>query len=204
MKFEDFKDYIKETKYPTIVETIEAMCDEMAEDELYDHMEQVAEVAVMLSEHYNLNTDDAYLTGFLHDVGRLIDPDEYLDILKQYDVTISDEEMQVQDVLHGKIANIIVKEVFNIQSPDISNGILYHTTLRKDATDFEKVIFLADKMTWSYDDLVYDIEETVFQNLNVACYHALNWIIDHLKKKNGLILDRTEKAHHHFKNKMIL
>jgi len=203
MKFEAFKTYVKDTKYPTIVETIEALCDQISEDELYDHMEQVAELAVMLSEHYNLNTDDAYLTGFLHDVGRLIDPDEYLDILKEHHVKVSKEEMQVQDVLHGKVANIIAKEVFKINSPDISNGILYHITLRQEASDFEKVIFLADKMTWTYDDLIYDIEETVFQSLNVACYHALDWIIGHLREKNGLILETTESAYNHLKKKML-
>lgn len=203
MKFDLFKKFVEETKYPTIVETIEALCDELSEDELYDHMEHVAELAVMLSEHYKLNTDDAYLTGILHDVGRLIDPDEYLGILKQYNISVTDEEIKVQDVLHGKVANVIVKEIFKITSDDISNGILYHTTLRKDASDFEKVIFLADKMTWTYEDLIYSIEETVFQNLNVACYQALDWIIEHLKGKNGLILETTELAYVHFKSKIL-
>lgn len=204
MKFNAFKTYVQETKYPTIVETIEALCDQISEDELYDHMEQVAELAVMLSDHYHLNTDDAYLTGFLHDVGRLIDPEEYLEILNHHGIEVTKEEMQVQDVLHGKVANIIAKEVFKIDSKDISDGILYHTTLRREASDFEKVIFLADKMTWTYDDLIYSIEETVFQSLNVACYNALDWIIGHLRQKNGLILETTESAYNHLKNKMLL
>lgn len=204
MKFEAFKKYVENTACSTIVETIEKLCDELSEEELYDHMEHVAEVAAMLADHYHLNKDDAYLTGFLHDIGKLIDTDEYIELLEKYKVDITESEKQVQDVLHGKIANIIIKEVFQIQSENISKGVLYHTTLRKNASDFEKIIFLADKMTWIYDDLVYSIEETVFQNLNVACYQALEWIIQHLQKKKGLILDTTVQAYEDLKNKMIL
>jgi HD superfamily phosphohydrolase YqeK len=59
-------------------------------------------------------------------------------------------------------------------------------------------------MTWSYDDMVFDIEETVFQSLNVACYNALSWIIDHVEKKNGLILQDTLEAYLYFKGTVLL
>lgn len=199
MKFNTFKSYVQKSEYSSVVEIIEALCHETSEEELYDHMEHVAELAVLFSKHYNLDQDAAYLTGFLHDVGRLIDSDEYLEILEKYNVSVTEYEKKVLDVLHGKVATIISKEIFKINSEDIINGILYHTTLREKPSDFEKIIFLADKMTWSYDDLIYDIEETVFQSLNLACYKGLHWIINHLKKKNGLILEETQAAYDYFK-----
>lgn len=204
MKLEEFKRRVLALEDHSVTEIIEHICDDLDEHELYDHMEHVANLASELSTHYNLNEEHAYLTGFLHDVARLIDTEEHLDILNERNIHVTDQEKQVVDVLHCKVANVIAKEVFNIHSEDVSLGILYHTTLRKQPSDFEKIIFLADKMTWTYDDLIYKIEETVFQSLNVACYNALSWLIEHLKEKDGLVLDTTLEAYLYFKGNMIL
>lgn len=204
MKFQEFKEMVSKIGSDSIIEVIEEICEDVGEIELYDHMELVANLATEISAHYRLNEEEAYLTGFLHDVGRLIDPEEYLDILRFYDVPVTEEEAQVIDVLHGKVSDVISKEVFQVTSSDVSNGILYHTTLRRKATDFEKVMFIADKMTWTYDDLTYSIEETVMQNLNVACYNALKWLIEHIKEKDGLVLDDTKEAYLYFKGSVLL
>jgi predicted HD superfamily hydrolase involved in NAD metabolism len=203
MKFADFKHKVETLTDHSVVEVIEHICDELDEHELYDHMEHVANLASELALHYKLDEDEAYLTGFLHDVGRLIDSNEYLEILERYEIPITDQEKQVTDVLHGKVANLIAKDIFNVESEDISRGILYHTTLRKHPSEFEKIIFLADKMTWTYDDLIYRIEETVFQSLNVACFNALTWLMEHIEKKNGLVLDTTLEAYLYFKGSML-
>lgn len=204
MKFEVLRQKVDAMPLDSIVEIIEEICEEQEEYELYHHMEYVAGVAAEISEHYHMDKDEAYLTGFLHDVGRLVDTEEYLDILNTYDIPYSSEETQVLDVLHGKVAHVIAKEIFKIESDNVCNGILYHTTLRKKPTDFEKIIFIADKMTWTYDDLIYRIEETVLQSLNVACYNALTWLIEHIEEKNGLVLDTTRDAYMYFKGTMLL
>jgi len=203
MNYKEFKAYFSERKNLPIIESIECLCDETDNIELFEHMEHVATLAEELAKHYNLNEDEAYLTGFLHDVARLIDPEEYIQILENHDVYVTDDEMKVIDVLHGKVAKVLCENVLDVQSADIHSGILYHTTLRKKATDFEKVIFLADKMTWTYDDMVFNIEETVFQSLNVACYNALSWIIKHLENKNGLILPDTLEAYLFYKSSVL-
>lgn len=204
MKFQMFKDKITNLGEMTIEEKIEVLCEETDNLELYDHMEHVATLAAELAEQYKLDKHQAHITGFLHDVGRLIDPDEYLDILKQYEVTVDEDEKQILDVLHGKVATLISEQVFEIGSDDVKNGILYHTTLRKHPSDFEKIIFLADKMTWTYDDLVYNIEETVTQSLNVACFNALKWLIEHIEAKDGLVLKNTLDAYLYFKGTVLL
>ncbi len=204
MKYNDFLSSVKAKEEVSIIDIIEEICDETDNLELFEHMEYVATLAGEIAKHYGLNEEHAYLTGFLHDVGRLIDSDEYLEILKHKNIKVTEDEVKVVDVLHGKVSTLICDEVFDINESDIHSGILYHTTLRKKPSDFEKVIFLADKMTWSYDDMVFNIEETVFQSLNVACYNALSWIIDHVEKKNGLILQDTLEAYLYFKGTVLL
>lgn len=206
MKYNKLKERVKVlwTDDHSVVDVIEILCDETENQELFDHMEHVATLASDIATHHGLDEEEAYLTGILHDVGRLVDSDEYLHILKENNIAVTEQEKKVVDVLHCKVATLICDEVFKIDTSDIHLGVLYHTTLRREPTDFEKVIFLADKMTWEYDELVFDIEETVFQSLNVACYKALNWLLDHIKHKNGLLLEDTTSAYEFFKSKMLL
>jgi len=204
MKYNEFKDRILELGDLDIEEKIEILCEETDDMELYDHMELVATLAAELAGQYNLDIEDAHLTGFLHDVGRLIDPEEYLEILEKHNISVDEDEKQVLDVLHGKVATLITEDVFDISNPMIKGGILYHTTLRKKPTDFEKVIFLADKLTWTYDELVFTIEETVTQSLNVACFNALTWLMAHIEGKKGLVLNNTLEAYLFFKGTVLL
>lgn len=204
MKYKVFKQRIIELGDLTIEEKIETLCEETDDLELYDHMEHVATLAAELAEQYKLNKEHVYITGFLHDVGRLIDTEEYLDILNKHGIPVDEDEKQILDVLHGKVATLITEDVFGISDDLIKGGILYHTTLRKKPTDFEKVIFLADKMTWAYDELVYTIEETVTQSLNVACFNALKWLIKHIEAKDGLVLKNTLDAYLFFKGTVLL
>lgn len=202
MKFNEFKEKADQLE-GGIIEIIEAICDAEDEHEIYDHMEHVASLARELAEHYKLDAEDAYLAGFLHDIGRLLETDEYVSILERYHINVDEDDIIVPDVLHGKVAAVITKEIFNIHNEAIEKGILYHTTLRKNPSDFEKVIFLADKLTWTYDELIYSIEETVTQSLNVACYNALSWMINHIKSENGTVLDITQEAYLYFKGSML-
>lgn len=204
MKYKEFQERVASYTDVEIVDVIEAICEETDNQELFDHMQHVASLAVELAEHYKLNKNHAFLTGYLHDLGRLIDPDEYEDILKYSNIKVSDKEKSVYDVMHGKVATVISDEVFNIQEEAIHQAILYHTTLRKKPSDFEKIIFLADKMTWTFDDLVFNIEETVFQSLNIACYNALKWLVEHIEHKHSVLLDETLEAYLYFKGMMLL
>lgn len=203
MKYKDLMESVN-TLEGSITEKIEQLCEMNDEHEIYDHMEHVAYLAKELADHYHLNQEEAYLAGFMHDIGRIVDKSDYHNILESYQIEVTEDDLKVPDVLHGKISSLIVKEVFNVTSEDIHNGILYHTTLRKNPSDFEKVIFLADKLTWTYDDLIYQIEETVTQSLNVACYNALTWMIEHIQSENGLVLDVTQEAYLYFKGSMLL
>lgn len=206
MDFNDLKERVFQLKEEehSVVDIVEILCEETDNQELFDHMEHVATLAGDIAAFYKLDEEAAYTTGILHDIGRLVEGDSYLEILEAHHVAVDDKEKQVFDVLHCKVATVICDEIFAIEDDNIHNGLLYHKTLRGSPSDFEKVIFLADKMTWAYDELVFNIEESVFQSLNVACYHALEWLMNYIKKKKGVFLEDTLLAFDYFKNRMLL
>ena len=102
MKYQKFVELVKKHRDEEIFDMIEVICDESGEGELFEHMEHVAGIASSIAENYGINQDSLYMAGFLHDIGRLIDADEYIDILEKRDIEVSDGEKTMPFVLHGK------------------------------------------------------------------------------------------------------
>jgi len=185
-----------------IEETLESLCERVDKLDLYDHLEHVAEVSKQLCEHFKIDPKVGYMAGLLHDVGRLINIEDYTKILEKKGVVVTEEELSIPDVLHSKISAIIAEEVFHLDDNSI-HAIKNHTTLRKKPNELEKIIFIADKMTWEDEDFVENISDLVFQNLNVACYNALAYIIDDIEEKNGKVLSNTLEAYLFFKGSVL-
>lgn len=203
MKYQKLKELASEHKNEHILDRVEIICDELGEHDLFDHMEHVAIIASNIAENYGFDSESMHLAGYLHDIGRLVDVDEYIALLDEYNIKILEEEKSIPDVLHGKISKLVCEDIFNISDEKILFAVMSHTTLRREATDFEKIIFLADKMTWVSDDLVYIIDETVMQTLNVTCYNVLEWLINDIEKKGGKVLKQTLEAYDYFKGSML-
>ena len=79
------------------------------------------------------------------------------------------------------ISRIIAQEDFDIIDSDILNAIECHTTLRKNASVYDKVIFIADKISWdqkgvpSCDDL---FKNATIEALDEACYLYIKYQFD--------------------------
>jgi len=50
--------------------------------------------------------------------------------------------------LHQRISKEIAYGYFHIEDEDILSAIKCHTTLKKEINDYNKIIFLADKLAW--------------------------------------------------------
>ncbi len=51
-------------------------------------------------------------------------------------------------IIHQKLSRVIAKEVFKVEDEEVLNAISCHTTLRKNATKMDLVLFIADKIEW--------------------------------------------------------
>jgi HD superfamily phosphohydrolase YqeK len=58
------------------------------------------------------------------------------------------EELKAPMILHQKISVVICQEIFGIEDQDILSAVGCHTTLKKEASLLDKVVFLADKIAW--------------------------------------------------------
>lgn len=126
-------------------EEIKKWLKENLSDERYLHTLGTAEKATELAKKYGLNQDKAYLAGLLHDCAKCFKNDKLLEIIKKH-LQVEECEMLNYKTLHAPVSAYIAQTQFHIKDSEILSAIRWHTLGKLDMTDFEKIIFLADKI----------------------------------------------------------
>lgn len=73
-------------------------------------------------------------------------PDMMYDLAVKQHFYLDPAEEKYHFLLHQRISTIIANEEFDIKDQDILSAVQCHTTLKKDANDYDKAVFLADKI----------------------------------------------------------
>ncbi len=103
--------------------------------------------AVALAKKFGLDEHQASDAALLHNIADLLSEENYIDFAKDYDLAIYETEYHSPFLLNQRLSRIIAVESFNITDKEVLNAINFHTTLRKKASQLDKIIFLADKMS---------------------------------------------------------
>lgn len=150
-------------------------------DDVLTHVEDVAEIAVGLATAYNLDITKTKLAALLHDISGVMTPQEMYDFAIARGLEIDPAEEKYHALLHQRVSKIIAQDEFGVTDSDILNAIECHTTLRKNASLYDKIIFIADKISWNqkfapfFDDL---IKNATIEALNKACYSYIKYQFD--------------------------
>lgn len=123
-------------------------------EERYIHTLGTANCAKELAKKFNLDEEKAYLAGLLHDCAKCFSNEKLLEIIKA-NLEIEESEMQNYKTLHAPVSAYIAEKEFNITDKEILSAIRWHTLGRLDMTDFEKIIFIADKIEPNTRDKEY-------------------------------------------------
>lgn len=143
--------------------------------ERFEHSLGTAECAAELAEKFGLDKDKAYFTGLIHDCAKCMSNDESLEIMK--DLKLCEGEISNPKTYHAPVGACIACNEFGINDEEILSAIRWHTLGKLNMTDFEKIIFLADKIerrTRPYE-IIHPIRQALEQEdgLNKAlliCY----------------------------------
>ena len=115
-------------------------------DERFRHSLSTAKTAKKLAEQCGVNEEKAYLAGLLHDAAKEYPFEEMLKIIKENNLDVDEEEIKSKKVLHAPLSAYVAKTVFDINDEEILAAIRFHTIGKIGMNDFEKIIFLADKI----------------------------------------------------------
>jgi len=112
--------------------------------ERYEHSLGTAECAEELAARFGLDKEKAYFTGLIHDCAKCLPKDEMHKILNQIELVCG--ELENPKTHHAPAGVIIAKKEFGIEDEEILSAIRWHTIGKLNMSDFEKIIFLADKI----------------------------------------------------------
>lgn len=153
----------------------------------YIHTLGTADCAKELAKQFGLDAEKAYLSGLLHDCAKCFSNEKLLDIIHEH-LNVEECEMLNYKTLHAPVSAYIAETAFGIKDKEILSAIRWHTLGRLDMTDFEKIVFIADKIEPNTRDKEYSdkIRELLAENngLNKALLKCYKETIKSLVKRD--------------------
>lgn len=170
----------------TLTDDIQKTYQDHQKENTLRHVEAVAQTALWLADIYNLDADKVRTAALLHDISAIITPGEMYKLAADRGMKIYIAEEKYPFLLHQRISEIFAAEYFDIHDPAILSAIGCHTTLKKKAGMYDKVIFLADKISWDQKGTppYYELlKRKAAESLEEACRFYIQYQFD-----NNLLL----------------
>lgn len=170
----------------------------MLREKRAQHTFNVAKLAVELARMYGVDVQKAELAALLHDIMKQQPDSIMLHRARQSDI-IEKIDRKPMPVLHGFAASDFASREMGIEDQEILMAIKSHTCGRRNMTDLEKVIYLADMLS---EERNFPEKEPLLalarQNLDKAMEQALKDSINWLKEKGGAIDTDSYEALEYF------
>mgnify|MGYP000189040757 FL=1 len=116
-------------------------------EKTWNHVESVAKEAKKFAIQYHLDIEKCMIAALLHDISAILSPDDMYKYAKELGYQIDPSEEKYHFLLHQRISKEIAYDYFHIKDEDILSAIEC-TTLKKEMNDYDKIIFLTDKLAW--------------------------------------------------------
>ena len=148
-------------------------------DENFIHSFGVGCVAYYLGEHFNVSPLECFIAGCLHDLGGAVPTQKRIDVAHDMGISLCKEEIQCPLLIHDKLGYYFSKYYFKVHNERINKAILYHTTCIDNASNIEKIVFIADKLQWDRNGIPPYFEELkskLSDSLNEGCAFFVNWL----------------------------
>lgn len=120
-------------------------------EKTYYHCMEVGEYAYQLGEKYLTSPEKVSIAGYLHDISAVYPNNQRISVAQKYGIELNETEMAFPMIIHQKISKSIAKMDFGIEDNEILSAIECHTTLKKNYSDIDLVLFVADKIKWDQE-----------------------------------------------------
>ncbi len=177
------------TKYT--IEEIKNKLQNCLSQERYWHSVGTMEKAAELAKRFNIDIEKAQIAGLLHDCAKCISKED----LEKLQDSFEECEKLSEKTWHAPIGALIAKRDYGVIDEEILSAIRWHTIGKKNMTDFEKIIFIADKIEIRTRDEKFrkKIQKALDKNNNLdeALLKSFKLTIKSLLKRNLPICYQT-------------
>ncbi|EGO8425142.1 HD domain-containing protein [Enterococcus faecalis] len=150
-------------------------------EKTYYHCMEVGEYAYQLGEKYLTSPEKVSIAGYLHDISAVYPNNQRINVAQKYGIELNEAEMAFPMIIHQKISKSIAKMDFGIEDNEILSAIECHTTLKKNYSDIDLVLFVADKIKWDQEGKPPYLDG-LLQALNCSLENAAYFYIDYILK----------------------
>jgi len=150
-------------------------------EKTYYHCMEVGEYAYQLGEKYLTSPEKVSIAGYLHDISAIYPNNQRISVAQKYGIELNEAEMAFPMIIHQKISKSIAKMDFGIEDNEILSAIECHTTLKKNYSDLDLVLFVADKIKWDQEGKPLYLDG-LLQALNCSLENAAYFYIDYILK----------------------
>lgn len=161
----------------------------------YEHTLGVVKTAKALAKINGVEEEKAELAALIHDSAKNMHINSMKKMLEENFEQIDDIEEKTPQLLHGKVAAIIGKNIMGIEDEEVLSAAAYHTTGKGNMTLLEKIIYIADYIE---PNRVYpgveELRKLTFEDLDKGVIVGLNNTINYILKQGGLIHPNTIEA----------
>ncbi len=159
----------------------------------FAHSIGVADTAVKLAKRFGIDTEKAYIAGLLHDCAREFEDAQLPAEAVKRNIEIGEVESKMPLLLHSYIGAVMIKEVYGVDDPEISQAIWRHTVGGRNMTALDKIIYFADMIephrNYPGVDHLRELAETA--GLDDMLLEGLSESIIFVIQKNSLIHPNT-------------
>ena len=165
------------------------------------HSKNTALVALSLNRNFcpKIDEDKVLLAGLLHDVGKMYDKTELPINIKN---AIPSDSIGTP-VQHQFVSAEIVKNDFHISDEDVLNAIRFHTTGRENMSQFEKLIYVSDLISYERNfQGVESLRKAVYNDFEKGFITCLTYSRDYVVETGREVYPLTDKAINFYKENL--
>ncbi|MCD6159908.1 MAG: bis(5'-nucleosyl)-tetraphosphatase (symmetrical) YqeK [Kosmotoga sp.] len=173
------------------VEKLKIIAQALCRSNRIKHILGVEKLIVKLADVYNLDKTSCRMMALGHDLFRDIDGRILLNMANSFNYTFNKLEAEKPVLLHGKLAALYLKRVFNIND-EIFKAVFWHVSGHPDLSNSAKALLIADmaeeNRTFPEASL---IRKNAFDNLEKTYAAVIRLKMSWALKSNQFILPET-------------
>ena len=190
-----------ETELDALIKKIKKYAKTSVPRSRYEHSIRTAEMCSKLCSLYGLDENLGYLAGVAHDMCKNLDDERMLSLSAKDNNPITELEKEKPSLLHGRAAAVMMKETFGFDDERILEAIANHTFGKVGMVDYEKSLFIADKVEPGREHITSDYLEKLYKlPINRAAEQVLKENMDYLSEKGKKIAPESVRLLHWLKS----
>ena len=135
-----------------------------------------------MANHFHVDSQKAQTAALLHDVSAIYPVEDRISVAQDMNISLYQEELKFPLIIHQRISAVMAKSIFNINDDEICSAIGCHTTLKRNYSKLDILLFVADKISWDQSGEPPYLNDLI-KNLNIsleqAAYFYINYLLNH-------------------------